>query len=345
MFISREGRIASVRYSRIKTPLNKESLNLFTYSREAIYQLCRFNKILPTDEVILPNYICSVVVESILSFTKHIRYYDIDSNLKYDEKKIISLINFRTRLILFIDYFGVEASISKNLEHMLNEKDIIVVKDSAHAFLTLLNKGFESQYKYNYLISSIYKNIPIQVGAIAIGKFDKKYEFVSLGPLLRRFFILFVKNILCAAHVKSFMKINKNTLITTNDPYESYSNGINIGGLYKTLLGAINFRNIIDDRQALTLQYYNYFKDMGNCRFKSVFDLHELDKSILQAYPVQFKNQFDRDNMINTLKKECIDAYTWPTFHKGQVNKNVWETVLLIPIDKRVLKIIKTANV
>jgi len=345
MFIPREGCLASVQFDKIKNPLNKKKFNFFTYSREAIYQLCRFNKILPTDEVMLPNYICSVVVESILPFTKNIKYYDVNSNLKYDEKELISLVNFRTRLILFIDYFGVEASMSKNLEHTLIEKDIIIVKDSAHAFLTLVSKDFVSQYKYNYLISSIYKNIPIQVGAIAIGEFDKKYEFVNLSLILKRFFILFVKNILCALHLKGFMKINKNSLITTDDQYTSHFNGVNIARLYKSLLGMINFRNIINDRQSLALQYYNYFKDVGNCKCKSVFDLHDLDKSILQAYPVRFNNQFDRDQMINALKKECIDAYTWPTFHKGCVNKKIWEVVLLIPIDKRVLEIIKTANV
>jgi hypothetical protein len=61
---------------------------------------------------------------------------------------------------------------------------------------------------------------------------------------------------------------------------------------------------------------------------------------VLQAYPIKCNSIEQRDSLLALLKKESIDAYTWPTFHKMNCNERLWSNILLLPIDKKVLKII-----
>ena len=52
-------------------------MTYFTYSREAILDILEVNNIGEDDEIVLPNYLCSTVIESILSVTKKILFYDL----------------------------------------------------------------------------------------------------------------------------------------------------------------------------------------------------------------------------------------------------------------------------
>ena len=45
-------------------------MTYFTYSREAILDILEINSIGEGDEILLPNYLCSTVIESILSVTE-----------------------------------------------------------------------------------------------------------------------------------------------------------------------------------------------------------------------------------------------------------------------------------
>jgi hypothetical protein len=68
-----------------------------------------------------------------------------------------------------------------------------------------------------------------------------------------------------------------------------------------------------------------------------------IDKSILQVYPLIFKCKNERDDLLKIMIKNGIDAYTWPTFHSVNYNEDLWNKVLLLPLENKVLKVI--ANV
>jgi hypothetical protein len=336
MFVSRDGSILRLRGGGSKNSLVDKKFSYFTYSREALIEILKFNKISSNDEVLLPNYLCSTVIESIIPTTKNIKYYEIDEDLSFNNLEISSLITDKTKLIMFVDYFGVQAKVDKDLELVLKSNNILIVKDAAHSFLSLVNESFKKDYNYDYLISSIYKNLPLQVGCIAVGKFNRKFEFINFSILVKRYAILFLKNILCFfGQQQSINRGISNISISDSNPV-SYFYGLNVVKPYKVLLFRLNLNKIIFEKQDLISKFNSFFSNNLGCN--PVFTQDRVGRNILQAYPILFSNQSDRDLTLNHLKKNCIDAYTWPTFHETNCDDFLWGRILLLPLDVKVLE-------
>ena len=337
MFTSRDGSILKMPLGGSDTSLVDKNLSYFTYSREAIVEILTSNKIGPEDEVLLPNYMCSNVIESIIPVTKNIKYYKIDDCLSFENSEIVSLITDKTKLIMFVDYFGIQTKIDKDLELALKIKDILIVKDAAHSFLSLVNDGFTKDYDYDYLISSIYKNLPIQVGSIAIGKFNRKFESINFSILMKRFSILVFKNILCLLGLQRHIN-RPSSQISVSDSYPvNYYYGPNAIKFFKALLFRLNLKKIISDKQEIMEKFNFFFANSLVC--KPVFNKRKLDNNILQVYPVMFSDQSDRDETLNFLRENCIDAYTWPTFHETNCDDIfLWSRILLLPLNLKVLE-------
>ena len=336
MFTSREGSIFGMKLSVTENLLINKKFSYFTYSREALIEILKLSSISSSDEILLPNYICSTVIESILPITENIKYYTINDSLSYSKSEVSGLISNKTRLIIFVDYFGVETRVDKDFELELKNNKIILVKDSSHSFLSLVNRNFNKDYQYDYLISSIYKNIPLQVGSIAIGNFNKVNNFINLSVLTKRYTVFFLKNILCFFGQKRFInKDIQNISISSNAPVD-YSHGFNAVKFYQKILFRVNFRKIISDKKDVVSIFNEFF--FNNLECKSLFTREIMDQNILQAYPILFKNKIQRDVMLNLLTKNCIDAYTWPTFHRTNCDDFLWGRILLLPIDIKVIK-------
>lgn len=327
-FISREGEL---KYGGKAMDFNK--FNLFTYSRDAIYQILKEVDLSDDDEVIVPNYICNTVIDTLYEYTKKIILYDLDDRLKFDESEIRSLVSDKTKVIFFVDYFGVEAEVSEELIDLLKRNNILILKDAAHSFLTLVKNQFTSSYEYGYLVSSIYKNLPLHAGAIGVGRFDKKHQFIDADIIKKRKIITFIKQFLCFIGISIINKNIENLSIHTEKYTCNDTN--NMSDNYTVLLNSLDYQAIISKRETLALEFYNHFGD------KSLFNLEKIQKSILQAYPILCTTKQDRDNILNIMRDKCIDAFTWPTFHKAAVNERLWNRIILLPLNEKVLELVK----
>lgn len=335
MFISRDGSILKMPKGGNNKNLLDKKISYFTYSREAIVEILRSNRIGHDDEILLPNYLCSTVIESIIPVTKKIKYYKIDKRLCFSNSEIISLITDNTKLIMFVDYFGIQTRIDKDLELALKTKNILIVKDAAHSFLSLVNNDFKKDYDYDYLISSIYKNLPMQVGSIAIGKLNREFEFINFSILVKRFLNLLFKNILCFLGLQKHINRHMSKISVSDNYPISYFYGPNFIRFYKALLFRLNLKEIISEKQEIMEKFNSFFANSFLC--KAVFTKKNLSNNILQAYPIIFSNQSSRDVTLNFLRENCIDAYTWPTFHETNCDDALWSRILLIPLDLKVL--------
>lgn len=337
MLLSREGLLSRI---HLKSKGNKQGNQLFfyTYSRDAIYDILKISGIDYDDEIILPDYICSTVIEVILQITKKIKFYNINDELEYSENEIESLISKKTKLIFFVDYFGIQTLVSKKLESQLKKQNILIIKDAAHSFLTILNNNYAKDYDYDYLISSIYKNIPIQVGSIAIGDFKNKKNFINLFILIKRFLVLFIKNLIYLLGLQKFLNAELYNIKVSSTEYKNSSYGINAYRIYSFLFKHIDFEKIIKERQDLINQFDTFIR--GNTSFTPMIKAYSIEMNILQGYPLIFKCKHERDSLLKTMIDNKIDAYTWPTFHSININKALWDRVLILPIDKRVIKVI-----
>ena len=340
MLLSREGRISKI-YMNYNSTWDIQKLSFFTYSRDALNKILELNNIDSNDEIIVPDYLCSTVIEVILSVTKKIKFYKVNKKLAYDEDEIEHLISNKTKLIIFVDYFGIESSVSERLEQQIKKHKIILVKDAAHSFLTILNNDFVKNYNYDYVISSIYKNLPLQVGSIAIGNFYDAKNFINTSILIKRFFVLSIKNLIYFLRLQKFITNGLLDIQTSNSTYKNSSYGINAYQIYSFFFKRINFKRVIKEKRQLGSKFDSYIRN--NSHFTPMIDKSLIDKSILQAYPLIFKCKNERDDLLKIMIKNGIDAYTWPTFHTVNYNEDLWNKVLLLPIEDKVLKVI--ANV
>lgn len=319
--------------------LSDQDLTLFTYSREAILAILQSHHICMGDEVMVPDYLCSTVIDCILPFTNKIIFYNIDNYLKHEDSEITGLISPKTRMIFFVDYFGVETRVGPDLQDLLAVKRILIVKDASHSFLSVVNKDFSSDCKYDYLISSVYKNIPLQAGAIGIGNFEHCDDFVSLSVILRRSLVLLVKNIICIFGFGWLLSSRMCDVSIADEKKILCSKGINISGSYKKLLSRIDLDEIVKNRLEITDKFNKFFSEKSGLR--PVFFTEDINENILQDYPLYVDNQEDRDRLLKILVKNSIDAYTWPTFHIMNHSEHLWSKILVLPLHQKVLEVLK----
>jgi len=340
LFVSRGISISDITFQKGNNSIARvKDITFFTFSREALLRILEFNQLGENDEILLPEFICSTVIESILPVTKKIRFYNIDNYLNYNHHEISKAITENTKLVLFVDYFGVETQIKCELQTQLESQNIIVVKDSAHAFLTLANQNFLSTNKYDYLITSVYKNIPFQAGAITKGNLGDSRDFVSLYVLFTRYFVLALKNIFCFFGFKKLVFKDLNKISISNSTNISRKKGPNVCLFYKLLLFKLDLVTVVRKRKCMTRQFNKFF--LGNQKFRPLFTQEQIENSVLQDYPVYFNEQLERDKYLKILNDNFIDAYTWPTFHLINCNEKLWSRVLILPISDRVLRVLR----
>ena len=340
MLVSRGCSISEMSFRpTTKFGLAAQNMTYFTYSREAILDILVVNHIGEDDEIILPNYLCSTVIESILPVTQKIIFYDIDNHLMHKQSDITKLLTDKTKLIMFVDYFGVETELESSLQVQLENQDIIVVKDSAHAFLSVASRSFDKDYNYDYLITSVYKNLPFQAGSIAIGNFGQRADFISLHIVLKRFAVLAIKNMIDILGLQRFFTEKVCEMSISNAIKIDRSNGFNIASLYKAILFRIDWVKVAAERKVLTQQFNSFF--FGRLTFRPIFRREQIEMNVLQDYPLYFDSQTERDRMWKLLIDNSIDAYTWPTFHRINCNDKLWNKVLVLPLSNKVLKVLQ----
>ncbi len=330
MFISREAKLL---YSNSNNNINFEQFNFYNYSRDAIYDILSQYNINQNSEIIVPNYICNTVVDTINVFTNNVKFYTINEKLKFDLDEIKSILNENTKMIFFVDYFGVETSVNEKLIKFLKSKNILILKDSAHSFLTLMKNDFRTSYKYDFLVSSIYKAVPLYAGAVSLGNIRSRVNFINNNIIQKRKIINKMKQVFCFFGISIFNRdIEKLSIINDNYTFESGTNGYDE---YKNKLSSIDFKNIIINRDQLSLDFYRYLEEY------SIFTKDEIIKSSLQVFPIWCSSKANRDEILKIMKQECVDAFTWATFNKLSINEYLWSHIILLPLDKKVLTIMK----
>lgn len=85
----------------------------------------------------------------------------------------------------------------------------------------------------------------------------------------------------------------------------------------------------------MALEFHRHFNE------NALFNIEEIKSSVLQSFPLLCSSKESRDSILNIMRSECIDAFTWATFHPLSVNEKLWSKIILLPLDAKVLKIAK----
>ena len=284
------------------------------------------------DKILLPEYICSTLVEKIKENNFSIKFYSVNSNFEPNWKSINHKFEKRVKAIIMVNYFGQPNDISKFIK-FCKKKKIYLVEDNSH--------GFGNRYKGKLLgtfgdigFSSPYKKIPNLIsGGVLYSK--KKLDKRLFKPKYQ-------PNIL--DYIKIFLKINLPLLkkikfyYSNNDylnPYQRFDSNIVDG-----LIDNYSYRKIIKTNiLKINANLINNYKIQANFLKKIPLKFKFIqNKNVPWKLVIMTNNEKTSSKIISLGKKYKILISTWPTLPFSLIKNNsrlisLWKKILVISID------------
>src|SRR4029077_16979338 len=110
---------------------NGRSAHYLFWARNGIYHGLAALGLKPGDNVLVPAYHCTSLVEPILKYGSEAKFYDINVDLSANFDDIREKIDRKTRAILAIHYFGFPQPIRKFRE-LCQARGLYLIEDCAH---------------------------------------------------------------------------------------------------------------------------------------------------------------------------------------------------------------------
>ena len=76
------------------------------------------------DKILIPEYICSTLVDKIKENNFSVKYYSINSNFEPNWKSINHKFEKKVKAIIMVNYFGQPKDVSQFLKFCKKKKDI-----------------------------------------------------------------------------------------------------------------------------------------------------------------------------------------------------------------------------
>ena len=110
----------------------------FSYARTAFkFGLLSLN-IEKDSEILIPSYICDVMIAPIKNLKLKHKYYEIDYSFQPSWNKLQNLITKKTKAIVMVNYFGNIIEIDKYIS-FAKSNNLFLIEDNAHGFGGKLN--------------------------------------------------------------------------------------------------------------------------------------------------------------------------------------------------------------
>jgi|TARA_B110000027_G_C16102057_1_gene293576 perosamine synthetase len=291
------------------------------------------------DKILIPEYICSTLVEKINENNFSVKFYSLKSNFDPDWKSISKEFDNKVKAIIMVNYFGQTNNISK-FTKFCKKKKIYLVEDNSH--------GFGNKYKGKLLgtfgdigFSSPYKKIPNLIsGGVLYSKksLNKSLFMPRYQPKLIDFLKVFIKiNVPWVKKIKFYF--NKNDYL---NPYLRLDSKITDG-----VIDNYSFRKIIKtDISKINANLINSYKIQSKFLKKIPFKFKLIkNRNVPWKLVIMTNNEETSSKIISIGKKSKILITTWPSLPFSLIKNNsrlisFWKKILVISIDQSYLNII-----
>lgn len=106
--------------------------SLTNTGRSALFIALETIRAKENDEIIVPTYVCSSVLETIEQIGAKVKVVDIGENYCIDRNTILNSITEKTKAVVIVHTFGISAEIEP-IKKLLKEKNVYLIEDCAHA--------------------------------------------------------------------------------------------------------------------------------------------------------------------------------------------------------------------
>jgi len=297
------------------------------------------------DEVLLPDFICDVVLSPLNSLGLTPIYYSVNDSLEPRYERIERQISKKTKAILTVNYFGFPQPYDP-IRAICKKHGIWHIEDNAQGFLS--HKGDQPLGTFGDLsFTSVRKTLPLKNGAYLclnhptlIGRFQSsRYMPYWEKEPCKTFYL---KRFLRWIDMNTFLplsKFRKEKSIPKPGSGELEQKPFGMDPIAKWLLFHYDLQSEIKKRRrnyALWLQFFLHSP------VQPVFD-HLPDGVCPFAFPVYVE---DQEKWLNWGWKHGIEIRTWPTlplwvYHNRPETVERWKRLLLFPLTKSPQNILK----
>jgi hypothetical protein len=300
---------------------DQERLFLFGYARVALLEGLRALGIKQGDNVLLPSFVCNVILAPFNYLGIKVKYFEVDENLEPKIDQIDSLIDEKTKAILAVNYFGFPTLLNE-IKDICHQKRLFFIEDNAHGLLSRTNDRFLGTFG-DIAIFSIRKTLPVPNGAALLvnnlsikieeslinnmdaSRKEKSYLLFLLQQIKRRFELHTGVN---PMHIfKGLLGIKDPTLLSEESPEEE-RNIERYFVEYSKLTGWVVERLDFEQEMRIRREGFNFC--LKNLTYgRPVFE--DLPKGVAPyVFPVRVE---DPAGFIDHMMKKGIQCFTWPT--------------------------------
>jgi len=268
------GMLFPVKREKHPAPVSGGRFHYLFWARNAIYHGLRALNVRAGENVLVPSYHCTSVVEPILQYGGEVKFYNVGLDLQPDLEDVRRKIDAKTRALLIIHYFGFPQPIVE-IKQFCREQGLYLIEDCAHVLLGRTEDGIDLGTTGDISIFSWRKFLPVYDGGqlainnpalkldnrwdgggplftlkIAKNVFDKLMEdssshlMNSIGRLSRTSSTLFRRVAAATGYDQSISAVNSYGL-----NFDLASSNLKMSGLSRYIMGNIDIADVAERRR------------------------------------------------------------------------------------------------
>lgn len=313
----------------------------YSHGRTAFKYGLKYLKLKKNDSILIPEYICDVVLEPLKYLKIKPIFYEIDKNFKCNLENIKKKFDTSTKALLIVNYFGFEEDKKKYLNFCKN-KSIFLIEDSCHSLNIKLTDSTKISdfifYSPKKILPEIYSG-----GILKINRNDNKNSIMITNKKLGHYKIDFYQ-IINSFLERKFLSLKRycKYFFFKKPTYDKFNSIKNIR-LSKDLLidqNSKEFLNKIDLKKVHRLRMKNYNLWKKFClKNGSIFPINRQIKTdtIPWLLPAFIKNTKLRKKLFNFGWRNGYVITSWPTLPKNVINKKIkkkWNNLICFNTDR-----------
>lgn len=287
------------------------------------------------DEILYPNYSCDVLFQN-LNQKYNYKFYDIHKNFKFSNKLIKEKITKKTKIILIINFFGMNQNFKK-IYNFCKKKNIILVVDECHTYYNfdkINNKNFDVRFfSPSKIFNSIEIGAVLQINTKRI-KIDYGMEMKTINNNFIKKFKQIIKRIIFFDNLKYYFGR------PNYEDINAFSSKIDICNFFlsKRLIKKIKLINFEKERRLRLKNFLFWVKLCKKLGVKPLLKITDVKHGCPYLFPAICKDKHKASQMFDFGWKNKIEISSWPTLHNDQKkNKqlvNYWKKIVYFPMDK-----------
>lgn len=267
--------------------LRRDSTRFVHRGRNALFHGLAVLDIEPGQKVLVPAYVCGVVVDAIRAFGAQVVFYRIRDDCAPDVTDLTAKIDERTRAVVVIHYFGFPAPIEKILE-LCETRGLFLIEDCAHVLAAgaivgpLGCRGHISVFSFGKFLpvydgGSLVVNVPLSTEVIRLRRVGWEYSARAVNHALEKLCagpagigtsgtraVLSVMQAMARKALGRYRPVASGSIPSHAKPtFDLASADLPMTGLSRRMLGNVDLEQIVRRRRD---NYHHLLRALGDIR-------------------------------------------------------------------------------